>query len=174
MKQTRILILVIPLLLFVLACRAVMAPIDQAKNVGSTAEAAATQISDLATQAGGFATDISPFATALANPTGDAIMPNGIFDPKDPPLKEWKGVPIMPEAIAGNESVEMYSYTIKSELKAVEEFYASQLTSLGWSTVVNMPAQSGSSVLIYQKDGQTLSVTITTLEDHLLVLLTLQ
>lgn len=173
--------LLIPVFVFVLACRAVTAPIEQVQQTGSTAIAFATeasgmvtQVAGLATEAGDFATQIAPFATAVGRPTDMVIMPDDIFNPKDPPLTEWKGVPVMPGAIAGAESDGMYGYTIQTDVKAVQEFYTDQMPSFGWTESFSMPNNSGLAILLYEKDGVLLTVTITTLQDHLLVMFTMQ
>ena len=181
MFTSRKLLIVVPVLIFILACQAVTRPIEQAQNVGSTAAAFATeagaivtQVSGLATEAGDFATQMAPFGTAMAMPTDEYGMPGDIFNPQNPPLAEWNGIPVMPGAIAGDESDGLYGYTIKVDVKAVEEFYAEKLSALGWSETFSMPDSSGLAVSLYQKGNQVLTVTITTLEDHLLVMLTMQ
>ncbi len=181
MNKNRLPLLLIPVLLFVLACQTVMAPVEQVQETGSTAIALATeasgmvtQVSGLATEAGDFATQMAPFATAVGIPTDLAGLPDNLFNPKDPPLAEWRGVPVMPEALGGSESDGMYGYTIQVDVKAVEEFYADKLPSLGWTETFSMPNNSGMAILLYEKDGMLLTVTITTVQDHLLVMLTLQ
>lgn len=181
MSTSRKTLFVIPLLIFVLACRAVMAPIEQAQDAGSTAVAFATeageiitQVSGFATEAGDFATQVAPLSTAMAMSTNESGIPGNFFNPQDPPLTEWNGIPVMPEAIAADESEGLYGYTIKVDVTVVQEFYADKLPDLGWTEVFTMPDSSGLSVLVYQKGSQMVTVTITTLEDHLLVMLTLQ
>lgn len=181
MSTTRKFLVVVPLLIFALACQAVMAPIEQAQDAGSTAVAFATeageivtQVSGFATEAGDFATQIAPLSTAMAVPTNEYDMPGDFFNPQDPPLSEWNGIPVMPGAIAGDESEGLYGYTIKVDVKAVQDFYAEKLPALGWSETFTMPDSSGLAVLVYQKGSQMLTVTITTLDDHLLVMLTMQ
>jgi hypothetical protein len=180
MNNSRKYLVLVPILLFILACQAVMRPIEQAQGAGSTAVAAATdivnamtQVSGFATEAGDFVTQISPIGTAIGIPTDMMVRPD-FFNPQDPPLTEWNGIPVMPEAIAGDESDGLYGYTIKVEVKAVEEFYAGKLPALGWTEQFSMPGTSGMAILVYQKDNQTLTVTITSLQDHLLVMFTLQ
>ena len=181
MSTSRKFLVVIPLLIFVLACQAVMAPIEQAQDVGSTAAAFATeagaivtQVSGLATEAGDFATQMAPFGTAMAVPTDASGLPGDGFNPQNPPLSEWNGIPVMPGAIAGDESDGLYGYTIKVDTKSVEEYYADKLSALGWSETFSMPSSSGMAILLYEKGNQFLTVTITTLDDHLLVMLTMQ
>lgn len=181
MSNSRKLIIVVPLLIIVLACQTVTRPIEQAQDAGATAVAFATeagafvtQVSGLATEAGDFATQMAPIGTAMAAPTDEYGLPGDVFNPQNPPLSEWNGIPVMAGAIAGDESDGLYGYTIQVDVKAVEEFYAQQLPALGWAETFSMPSSSGLAVLLYQKGNQILTVTITTLEDHLLVMLTMQ
>ncbi|MBV6394559.1 MAG: hypothetical protein HFACDABA_00125 [Anaerolineales bacterium] len=175
------LLIVLPLCVFILACRFVMAPIEQAQETGATAAAFVTeagqfvtQVSGFATQAGDMATQMAPFATAFPPGTDEPGLPADLFNPQNPPLTEWNGIPVMPGAIAGDESPGLYGYTILTDVKAVEEFYAQHLPALGWSETFTMPNSSGMAVLVYQKGNQMLTVTITDMQDHLLVMLTMQ
>ena len=181
MNKSRITLLLIPVLLFVLACQAVTRPIEQAQNAGSTAVAFATdageivtQISGLATEAGDFATQVAPLSTAMAAPSAASDLPGNIFDPKSPPLAEWKGIPIMPQALAGEEEQGMYVFTVNAAIQDVQAYYADQLPALGWSEQFSMPESQGIAMLLYGKGDQVVSITITTLEGRLLVMLNLQ
>lgn len=174
-------LMIAPLLVFILACRAVMAPVEQAQETGATAAAFATeagqvvtQLSVFATQVGGMSTQMAPFATAFPAGTDESGLPAELFNPQNPPLTEWSGIPIMPGAVAGDESPGLYGYTMQVDVKAVEEFYAQSLPALGWSEVFAVPNSAGMAVLVYQKGNQTLTVTITDMQDHLLVMLTMQ
>ena len=181
MSASRKILIVVPLLAFILACRTLMAPVEQVQETGATAAAFATeanaiitQASGFATQAGDIATQMAPLTTAFPASTDESGLPGDMFNPQNPPLSEWNGIPVMPGAIAGDESPGLYGYTIQVDVKAVEEFYAQQLPALGWAETFSMPSSSGLAVLLYQKGNQILTVTITTLEDHLLVMLTMQ
>ena len=105
MSRNRRLLLIIPLILFVLACQALMTPVNQAQDLARTAEAIATQAIEMETQA-------APLAMNFANPTESletqpAPPPDGtpgtgnIFDPQGTPLTSWKDIPVMPQAVAG-------------------------------------------------------------------------
>lgn len=181
MSTSRKLLLILPLLLFIFACQTVMGPIEGAQNAGSTAVALATdageiitQVSGIATEAGDFATQIAPISTALGVPTDISGLPGNFFNPTNPPLTEWNGIPVMPEAIAGDEQQGLYGYTIKVEVKAVLDFYTEKLPALGWSETFAVPESSGTAILLYEKGSQMLSVTVTTVNDHLLVMLAMQ
>src|SRR5215510_15409925 len=72
-----------------LACGLITGPIDQAKNLASTAEALASAIP-------------SGMPSGIPNIPG---LPNvGDYpDPKGAPVSEWNGIPIMSQATAGQE-----------------------------------------------------------------------
>jgi hypothetical protein len=173
MKNIRKFLILIPVLLFVLACQAVMRPLEQVQDVGATAASIATQAEEFATQALELATEMAPIETLI--PSAIPGLPDGNpLDPQSPPLKEWKGVPIMPQASAGEESSDMYIYKVAVTLKEVEEYYAAQLPSLGWKSEFSIPGTSGMAILMYSKDSQVLSITITDQQDFLLVMVTVQ
>jgi len=67
----------------------------------------------------------------------------------------------------------MYVYKVAVTVTEADEFYAAQLPTLGWEKVFSMPATEGMTILLYGKDGQSLSVTVTTQEGFVLVMLTL-
>jgi hypothetical protein len=152
MPNLRKSIIAIPILLFILACQAISSPVQQVQEI-------ATQAGELVTQASGLSTEISPFETSI--PDGSAIpnIPGNIFDPQSPPLSEWKGIPVMPQASAGEESEGMYIYKIAAALQEIQDYYSAQLLSLGWESSFSMPLE-GTAILLYTKGNQVLSITI--------------
>jgi hypothetical protein len=50
-------------------------------------------------------------------------------------VTEWKGIPIMPNAVAGEESVDggigSYAFTIKENIATVQSYYINELTKKG-------------------------------------------
>ena len=156
-------LIIIPVLLFILACQAVTSPLQQVEDTAGTAAAFATQAGELVTQVSGFATDVAPFETLM--PDGSAIpnIPGNPFDPQSPPLAEWNGIPVMPQASAGEESGGVYIYKVMATAAEVEDYYAARLPSLGWKTEFSIPATSGIAIFMYSKDSQILSITVTDL-----------
>ncbi|MBV6467902.1 MAG: hypothetical protein PGMFKBFP_03275 [Anaerolineales bacterium] len=160
MKNLRKLLVTIPVLVFILACQAVTRPFDQAKNTASTAAAFATQAGSFVTQASGFATEIAPFETLMPNPSAMPELPSGNpLDPKSPPLSEWKGIPIMPQASAGEELEGMYTFKVAADSKEIQDFYDKQLTDLGWESSFSMPV-AGTSMFLFTKGDQVLTITV--------------
>lgn len=174
MKTVRKTLVVLPILLFILACQAVTRPIDQAKGAAGTAAAIATQAGEFVTQASGLATNVAPFETLMPNPSAMPELPNNLFDPKSPPLSEWKGIPIMPSASAGDESDGMYVFRVAATSQEIQDYYNAQLKGLGWDMVFSFP-MGDTAVLTYSKGDQVASVTIMPSEgEDMIVMITLQ
>lgn len=174
MKNHRKSLIVIPVLLFVLACQAVTRPIEQVQDTAGTAAAFATQAGELVTQVSGVATNISPLGTLIPDPSAIPDFPYGdILDPKSTPLSEWNDIPVMPGAIAGDESEGVYGYKIAATSQEVKDYYAAQLPPLGWAEEFAMP-MADTAILLYLKGEQALTITIMPGENgELIVLLTI-
>jgi hypothetical protein len=154
MPGLRKFLVVIPALLFILACQAVARPIEQVQDTAVTAAAFATQAGEVVTQVSGLATEIVPVQTLMPG------MPGGNpLDPQSPPLSEWNGIPVMPQASAGEESEGMYVYKIAATSEEIREFYETKLSDLGWEESFSLPME-GTAILLYSKGNQVLSVTI--------------
>jgi len=178
MRGNRKIFLLVPVLLFALACQT----LTGAQDLAATAQAITTQAVELATQGVEMATQMAPLETAFAQPTqstepgappapGETALPGNVFDPQDAPLAVWKEIPVMPQAAAGSEGEGIYSYRVNATVKDVGEFYAAQLPPLGWSSLFSgqdMP------FLVYSKEGSTLTITITEGTNGTIVLLAKQ
>jgi hypothetical protein len=175
MKTLRKTLIVIPMLVFILACQAVTRPIEQVQDTAGTAAAYATQAGEVVTQVSGLATEFAPFETLIPDPSAMPEFPSGNpFDPQSPPLSEWKGIPVMPQAIAGEESQGMYVFKIDAASQEIQDFYNAQLPDLGWETTVSLPME-GTAILLFTKGNQVLSITIMPAEsDGTIVMITLQ
>ena len=154
---------------FVLACNLVTQPINDVKNLASTAESIATAmpVETLKALPSAF-----PSVEALASemPTFTAM-----FDPKGKPVANWNDIPIMPQATVGDEfGSNNYSYKAPVSLTDVQTFYTEQMKTLGWNQTLNMPSGSDVLLLVYQKDNHFLSITVTPQDNEALVLLNLQ
>lgn len=163
------------LLVFMLACATVTQPLKDAQDLASTAQSFATSLpvetlQALATQV---ATQI-PASTLEAIPS---VLPDveSYLNPQGTPLSEWQGVPIMPQATAGQEFTDTgsYSFKVDASVKEAQDFYNAQLVNLGWSSSFSMPGNANVAVLAFQKDNSFLTVTITDLNGSVVVLLTM-
>jgi hypothetical protein len=169
------------LILFILACSTVTQPFQDVKNLAGTAESFATSMPVETLKA--LASEI-PIETLQALPssvpTFEALasaLPDisNYFDPQGTPVSEWNGIPVMPQATAGQEFTETKSYSFKVDAtsKEVEEFYAAELEKLGWSTLFSVPGSDSAAVLSFQKENQFLTITITDATGTMVVMLTL-
>ena len=125
--------------------------------------------------------------TPAAVPTFDAllsIMPTetlpammtesgNILDPHGIPLQEWRGIPILPEAVAGQEFTEDNTYSFKANVtpKEVQDFYTKTLTELGWRQPFNNPFDANGGRMTFRREGNSISIIVTSSGDTVVVLL---
>jgi hypothetical protein len=96
-------------------------------------------------------------ATALAS-TYEALTSKTTsdFNATDKPLADWNGIPIMPEAIAGQEIHNgAYSFKIPVDSGTIETYYKDKLKSMGWNL-----ADSRWQGMQFIKDKRVLLVTL--------------
>lgn len=147
-----------PLVLLVLAsmaCSLTSAPISGAQSLASTAEALTSSLPDNLPQIPGMS-DV----TTYLNPRGE-------------PAHEWKGIPIMPEATAGEEfDPNIYSFRAPgiTGIEA-EEYYDAQLEALGWSSPVRTNVGTAGGYMLFSKGTSALNIMITRSEGDIVVLL---
>ena len=159
------------LLVFVLACNLVTSPINDAQQVVETVQSVASAIPIETLQA------IPTAMQEIEMPTGMPDMPDvgNVTDPQDPPLSEWNGIPVMPEAISGGESSGMYSYKVNATVAEVFSFYKDELVKLGWSELFTAPDTGSGALLTYEKGDNTIVITIASgAEGEVLVFMTHQ
>ncbi len=136
----------------VLACGLISNPLSGAQNFASTAEAMASAIpSGL------------PDVTKYMNPQGT-------------PATDWNGIPIMPQASAGQEfSKSTYSFRISGvDEPTIQSFYLDKLKTAGWSSQFSAAGGSSGGIMLFTKDTQVLSITIAKSDQDEVVLLNLQ
>jgi hypothetical protein len=169
-------------LIFLLACNFLTQPIQDAQNLAETAQSVATLIPMETLQALPSAiASVIPEETLNALPSAapslEALATNigNMFDPQGSPAQEWNGIPIMPQATAGQDFSENNSYSFKftGTTKEVQDFYNEQLTALGWSQPFSFPVEADGGIMTFQKDNSTLLITIAASEGSVVVLLTM-
>jgi hypothetical protein len=135
-----------------LACGLFSSPISGVQNLASTAEALATAI-----------------------PSGIPNLPDvtGYLNPTGAPAKEWNGIPIMPQATAGQEfNANTYSYKIGTVSQAdVQAFYSDKLKGLGWSSQFTAGTGAEGAVMLFSKDSSVLTITVVKADQDNVVLL---
>jgi hypothetical protein len=178
MSRLSKILMVFVVVLFVLACNFVTQPISDVQNLAQTAQALGTIIPIETLQA---LPSLIPAETLQALPsavpTFEALATQfgNMFDPQGTPIQEWNGLPIMPQATAGQEfsANNSYSFRATGTTADVQNFYTQQLTTLGWSQPFNFPVEAEGGIMTFQKDSSTLVVTITSSDGTVVVLLTL-
>ena len=157
MKNLRKTLIVIPVFLFILACQVINRPIQQVEDTAGTAAAIATQGGQIITQVSGLTTNIAPIETMIPS-----VLPEineDFLNPQSTPLSEWKEIPIMPQAIVGDESDGYYVYRIASTSEEIQDFYKTKLPELGWESSFSLPL-AGTAILVYSRDEQVVTITI--------------
>ena len=183
-RLSRILSLIV-LLVFLLACNFVTQPLNEAQGLAQTAQAVASSlpVETLQAAASQIASAI-PAETLQALPSAlpslEALassLPDfgNMFDPQGAPVQEWRGIPILPQAIAGQEFSENNTYSFKANVtaKEVQDFYNQQMTALGWTQPFSFPLEAEGGIMTFQKDNTTLLFTIAASEGSVVVLLTM-
>lgn len=175
----------IVLLVFLLACNFVTQPLNDAQNLAQTAQALGTAIPIETLQALPSAIASAIPAETLqalpsAVPTLEALasaLPDfgNMFNPQGTPVQEWRGIPILPEATAGQEFSENNTYSFKANVTAkdIQDFYNEKLAALGWSQPFSLPIESEGGLMVFRKDNNSLAITITPSEGSVVVLLVL-
>lgn len=154
---------------FVLACNFVTQPIQDVQNIAGTAESFATAMPFETLQA--LATAI-PVETLGALPTTISQFGN-YFDPQGTPAAEWNGIPIMPQATAGQEfDAANYSFKYAGAAQEAVDFYADALGKGGWSPMVTTKDPQGA-LLVYSLDDRFLTITVTAVDDGFVVWMSL-
>ncbi len=138
--------------LFVLACNFVTQPVQDVQNLAGTAQSLATSIPIETLQAlpSAIASVIPaetlealpssvPTFEALATQFGNTLNPQGT------PAQEWRGIPIMPQATAGQEFSEnnLYSFKASAATQEVLDFYNEKLKGLGWNRIIKYAGWDG-------------------------------
>ena len=182
-RLSKILSLIV-VVVFLLACSFVSQPLNDAQNLAKTAQALGTAIPIETLQALSSAiASAIPAETLQAlpslAPTLEALassMPIGnMLDPQGTPVQEWRGIPIMSQAVTGQEFSENNTYSFKANITAkdVQDFYNQKLIELGWSQPFSVPFEAEGGVMLFRKEQSSLAITVIPSEGSLVVLLVL-
>jgi hypothetical protein len=145
------------LALFILACGLISNPISDIEIVALTAEAYASQMPLTTVEA--LATNL-PVQTIEAFPSMFPDVGN-YFDPTGTPVDQWKGIPVMPQAIVGEEVGETtYSYTVPASATDVQTYYNENMPELGWNSSISLPVSEDGGILVYQRENEFVTITI--------------
>ena len=166
-------LLLLSLIVFALACSFVTQPINDAQEAVETVQSLATALPIETLQ---MLPSVLPAETieAVASDIPDFDNFN-YFDPQGTPVVEWMGLPVMPQATAGQEFPDPNTYSFKWDAtpQDVQDFYSAQLADLGWDSVFSLPVSEDGGILSYSKDGNFLTITISNFDGTTSVVLSL-
>ncbi len=139
-------LLLILLMAAMLACGLITNPINQAQGLASTAKAVASSM---------------PIETLQALPSALPDI-SGMLNPTGKPVPDWKGIPIMPQATAGQEFSD-HDYSFKAPVAAtdVQAFYDEKMKSLGWQSAVGFQVTGKGGLMVFRNGSDLLTITIT-------------
>ena len=166
-------LLLFVLIVFVLACNFVPQQVKDVQNLAGTAESIASALPIETLQALPSALPLETIQAGMPTEFPDLDEYN-FFDPQGEPLSEWSGIPIMPQATAGEEFNEgTYSFKVDVTVQEAVEFYKAELVNLGWSSTFELPVEGEGGIMLYSKDSNLLTLTFTSLDGETVVVLTL-
>lgn len=114
------------------------------------------------------ATSTPTYAVPLVTSTVDVVA---TLIPSGQPSTEWKGIPIMPSAIAGEGDEEGYVFTVKATPQQVQDFYQGELEKRGWQPFATSNSDSSLMLMFTNNTSDTLTISILAKGDEVLVLL---
>lgn len=150
-------VFIIALIMFVLACNFVTQPVKDAQQAVQTVQSIATAMPLETLQSIG--TEM-PLQTLEALPSEMPDIQN-MTDPQGTPMSEWNGVPVMPQATAGNESSGIYTYKVNATVQEVVDYYKAEMPNRGWKEIFSMPDTGSGALLSYEKDSTATAITVT-------------
>lgn len=77
----------------------------------------------------------------------------------------------MPGAIAGEGDNLGYTFTIDAPLEDIQRFYEKELAELGWNMFASGNGTTGTALLFFMKDADTLSVSVIPQADGIMYVL---
>jgi len=98
---------------------------------------------------------------------------SAVPDPQEDPVQEWRGIPILPEAVAGQEFPvnNVYSFVTQVTPQEVQAFYDERLTQLGWSQPFDNSYNENGGTMTFRKEESSLAITVSSSGDSTVVLL---
>jgi hypothetical protein len=102
-----------------------------------------------------------------ASPTANLDF---LFNFSGKPLPFWSNMPVMTQAVAGEEESGVYYYYLKASLEEVHQYYLQQMPYWGWQLFASGTKQN-SDLLIFIKGHNTVTVGIVVKGDLISVML---
>jgi hypothetical protein len=91
--------------------------------------------------------------------------------PMDAPVKAWKEVPVMPDAVTGEAGADRYRFMLTATVDQVRDFYKAELPKLGWKYDVQGVGENGAPIFIFSKQNARLSISVIVLGEIVIVTL---
>jgi hypothetical protein len=91
--------------------------------------------------------------------------------PSGKPSSEWEGIPVMPNAIAGEGDSKGYSFTINASPDEIQKFYEKELAKLGWNMFASGQGSTDAVLLMFMKGADALTVSIIPQPDGIMYVL---
>lgn len=163
----------IVLIVFILACNFIPQQVKDIQNLAGTAEAIATSL-PLET--------VQSLASAIPLETIQAGIPTDLpnledfnyFDPQGTPLSDWNEIPIMPQAVSGEEfNDSTYSFKVNATVLEVQDYYNNEMIARGWSSTFSLPGDESGAVMLFSKESSFLTITVTSVDGETVVVLTM-
>jgi hypothetical protein len=115
---------------------------------------------------------------AMFGPTADLMGISQFYNPVGTPLQSWHGVPIMSQAIAGQEfKSDVYSYKATATLQQAVQYYTSKAASMGLPSLPMGTGYGGTGSMAYHSTtflSHTIGIVVTSLDNdpqHVIVVI---
>ena len=114
----------------------------------------------------------TPTFTPTQTPVPVSPTPNlnFLFDFSEKALPFWNDMPVMPQAIAGDEKIGVYYYYLVASRDVVRQYYLQQMPFWGWQLFASEARPNGD-MLIFIKSHVTVTVGIVARGDLVSVML---
>ncbi|MCL4262502.1 MAG: hypothetical protein KJ069_04780 [Anaerolineae bacterium] len=106
----------------------------------------------------------TPEATATADDSTTTPSDFPLPIPTGNPAAEWNGMPIMPQAIAGEGNDESYAFIVEASPNEIQTFYEQELSKLGWSLLGVGEGETGAILMVFQNGAEVASISILTVD----------
>jgi hypothetical protein len=116
-------------------------------------------------------TPVVPTATPVLV-ISKATQPASYFPlPSDVPISVWKDVPIMPNAIGGQEGKSGYTYSVKATIAQVQDFYNRAMPPMSWELWATGGREGVNIIWFYRKGTTSIGILAIPQEDLMLVMI---
>lgn len=85
--------------------------------------------------------------------------------PSNDPVMEWEGIPVKPDAIAGDEDNGSYYYTVENTVEDVQLYYEQEMGKYGWSLFAVGQGNNDSLMLMFQKGAELVTISVFELDE---------